>query len=106
MIIELTGASVVAACGGIVALGSAIKVVIEAKKALSKPHEEIEERLDRYNERISNIEKQQELTIEDSRQILLVLETSLSHFESGNNTGEVKQMRSELNKYIINRKIK
>lgn len=95
----------VAACGGIVALGGAIKVVIEAKRALAKPHEEIEERLDQFEKRIGKLEKGQELTAEDSRQILLVLETSLAHFESGNNTGEVRQMRNKLNTYIINRKI-
>lgn len=91
--------------------GTAIKMMYSAKVKMEEPYNELSERIDHHekclkrdNERLEKLEEKMEITSEDNRQILLVLETMLSHMETGNNTGQIKLTRTELNQYLIRRK--
>lgn len=107
----ITTESIVYLAGVIVTVGAAIKLMYEFKKKMDEPYQKIQDRLDHHDKclerdknAIEKLQGEQDQIIEDNRQILLVLSTMLSHMETGNNTGQVRATRDDLDRYLINRK--
>lgn len=97
--------------GVIITVGSAVKVMRDAKTELEKPHKEIKAKLEHHDEclkrddqRLKKLESENDSLREDMHQVMLVMLVMLSHMESGNNTGEIVKAKNDLNRYLIERK--
>ena len=108
MSIELSWSTILYVASSIGVIAAAVKCIIEAKKVVSKPFEENEDRLshiemclDNDKKRIDNLEERQSFVGEDVRQILSATVVMLSHMEDGNNTNEIRKKHNELEEYII-----
>ena len=108
MTIHLEVADVVFICSAIVALGGAIKVLLSVKKALTKPLDDINVKLELYDSYFANdkghLEKIDGI-LEDLNESMYVLiksqKTVLSHMRDGNHTGEIRKREEELDNFLI-----
>ena len=80
----------------LVALSSALAYFLKPVKEFSRRIDKIEKHQDNDNERLNMIQK-------DEKMILKCLNAILLHMESGNDTGELRRQKQELDDYIINR---
>ena len=69
MVVTLTWASIATVAGIIVALGSAWKVILEAKKALNRPMDEVKVKFEHYDTCLANDKKR----LDNLESALLVL---------------------------------
>lgn len=97
-------------CGGIVTISAAVTVLIKTAQKLKEPEQKQNERIealekqvdkfnkffDNDNKRLTELEKGNTVT----QQALLAL---LSHAINGNNDDELKNARSNLEKFLIGR---
>lgn len=110
MVFTLTWASIVSGLGAIIVIGSAWKVVVEAKKALNKPREDIEAKFDRYDkclakdkERLDGLELSLHMLSKDNEIELKALRDIINHLRTDNNTGEMKRVEDDIDEYLIKR---
>lgn len=110
MVVTLSWASVVSVAGVIIAVGSAWKVIVEAKKALNKPHKDIESKFNHYdkclvndNERLKNLEVSLGILSRDNEIELKALRDVVNHLRTHNNTGEMKRVEDDIDEYLITR---
>ena len=108
---------ILAACGLIIAVGGAGMYIAKVIGALRRPLDEVRndikdmktdqitneryfkndaDRLDEHDRILREIQEDQKRTM---RAVVLLL----SHAETGNNTGEIKKGRAELEDYLINK---
>lgn len=108
---------ILAACGLIIAVGGAGMYIKKVVDALRRPLDEVRndikemkkdqtineryfkndaDRLDAHDKILREIQEDQKRTM---RAVVLLL----SHAETGNNTGEIKKGRTELEEYLIER---
>lgn len=108
MTIQLDFATVVyvASCIGI--LGAAVKVLYSAKKALVKPLDEINAKLQAHDEFLENDKRRLEkidYVLEDMTSSMNMLikshRTVLHHLEEGNHSGDIKREIEELDNWLI-----
>lgn len=109
MTIHLEVADVVFICSAIIALAGAIKVLIEVKKALMKPLEDIRVKMNLYDEYLRKDKEHLEKidigleNLDDSMRLLIKSQkTVLSHMRDGNHSGDIKKCEQELDEYLIN----
>ena len=108
MTIELNLATFIYICTCIITVGGAIKVLLEAKKALQKPLDQVNEKLERYDNFLNNDKKRLdkidgvlgELT-ESINMLVKSNRTILYHLEDGNHTGEIKEELDELDDWLL-----
>ena len=110
MVVTLSWASIAYVAGIIVALGSAWKVVLEAKRALNKPHEETNKKFEHYDEclakdkkRIDELETTLKILGRDNEIELKALRDIINHLRTDNNTGEMQKVEDDIDKYLISR---
>lgn len=110
MVVTLSWASIVSVAGVIIAIGSAWKVIMEAKKALNKPYKNIEEKFDHYNkcltkdkERLDGLELSLHMLSKDNEIELKALRDIINHLRTDNNTGEMKRIEDDIDEYLIGR---
>ena len=110
MVVTLSWASVVSVAGVIIAIGSAWKVIVEAKKALKKPYEDIENKFNHYDkclvndkERLKNLESSLGILSRDNEIELKALRDVVNHLRTHNNTGEMKRVEDDIDEYLITR---
>ena len=110
MVVTLSWASIVSVAGVIVAIGSAWKVIIEAKKSLNKPYVEVMEKFDHYDkclakdkERIDTLEAALRIVGKDNEIELKALRDIINHLRTDNNTGEMKKIEDDIDTYLISR---
>lgn len=111
MSIEISWGTILYVASSIGIIWAAVKCIVEARKAVTKPFEENESRLnkiessiDNNKERMDNLERKQDNIADDVRQLLSATVVMLSHMESGNNTGAIRQKHSELSEYLIKKR--
>ena len=111
MTVELNLASIVYICSCIAIVGGAIKILVEAKKALQKPLDEVNKKLKGYDEFLSNdkerLDKVDEVLVELTQSINMLVRsnrTMLYHMEDGNHTGEIKKEIDELDAWLLSGK--
>ena len=110
MVVTISWASIVSIAGVIVAIGSAWKVIIEAKKSLNKPYVEVMEKFDHYDkclakdkERIDTLEAALRIVGKDNEIELKALRDIINHLRTDNNTGEMKKIEDDIDTYLISR---
>lgn len=110
MVVTLSWASIVSVAGVIIAIGSAWKVIIEAKKALNKPREDIEAKFKHYDkclaqdkERLDGLELSLYMLSKDNEIELKALRDIINHLRTDNNTGEMKRVEDDIDEYLIKR---
>lgn len=95
-------------CGVIVAVGGAAVYIAKAIGAAMKPTNELKKEMQKHAKYLENDERRldehaqilKEIK-EDQKMMLKSLHLLLTHAESGNNTGEVKKGKEELEQYIF-----
>lgn len=110
MAIELSWATVIYFCTCIITVGGALKVLNEAKKALKKPLEEVNDKLAHYDKYLDNDKKHLDridYTLEDLTKSINMLvksnRTILYHLEDGNHSGEIRQELKDIDNWLIER---
>ena len=110
MVVTLSWASIVSVAGVIIAIGSAWKVIVEAKRALNKPYKDIEAKFDRYDkclakdkERLDGLELSLHMLSKDNEIELKALRDIINHLRTDNNTGEMKRVEDDIDEYLIKR---
>lgn len=108
MTIQLDMATIIyiASCIGI--LGAAVKVLVQAKKSLLKPLDEINKKLADHDTFLSNDKVRLDkidYVLEDMTDSLNMLikshRTVLYHLQDGNHSGEIKKEIEELDNWLI-----
>lgn len=108
MTIELNLATVIYICSCIGIVGGAIKILVEAKKALQKPLDEVNKKLNQYDDFLSRdkerLDKVDEVLAELTQSINMLVRsnrTMLYHMEDGNHTGEIKKELAKLDAWLL-----
>ena len=98
MTIELNVATVIYIASCIITVGGAVKILWEAKKALQKPLDEIEEKFRKYDEYFDNdkqhLDKLDAIITELQKSITMLADvdlTMLRHMSDNNHTGEINE---------------
>ena len=96
----------IASCIGI--LGAAVKILYSAKKALLKPLDDINKKLEDHDKFLANDKVRLDkidYVLSDMTDALNMLIKShrivLRHLEDGNHTGEIKKETDELDNWLI-----
>lgn len=110
MVLTLSWASIAYVAGIIIALSSAWKVIVEARKALNKPYSDVVEKLKHYDEylakdkkRIEALELALQVVGKDNEIELKALRDIINHLRTDNNTGEMKKIEDDIDTYLISR---
>ncbi len=117
MVVTLSWASISAVAGVIVVIGSAWKVIIEARKALNKPYQELldkfehydkclasdKERLDSMEEMIKKLSANNEVLSKDNEIELMALRDIINHLRTDNNTGAMQEIEDDIDEHLISR---
>ena len=117
MVVTLSWASISAVAGIIVVIGSAWKVIIEAKRALNKPYQDLldkfkhydecfardKERLDNMEEIIRKLSANNEMLSKDNEIELIALRDIINHLRTDNNTGEMQEIEDNIDEHLITR---
>ena len=111
MTIEVNMVTLVAIASCIVAVGGAIKMLVEFKKAMQKPFEEInskiesiEKWLDNDKKHLDNIDKTIAELGDATNLLVAAFKVSLVHMKDGNNSGEIGKQVEKLDAWLIGRK--
>lgn len=116
--ITINFSTILAICGLVVAVGGAAVYIYKAVKAALKPFNDIKEDIEAVQKRcdddakkfsyddlrIRKLETAVEELHNDTKAILSSVALLLQHAETGNDTGEMRKGRQELEKYLIKRK--
>lgn len=111
MTINLSVATIIFVASSITIVGGAVKILFEAKKALTKPISEIESRLERHDKCLDrdhhHLQKIDDLIGELGEAVNLLVSADavmLDHMKTGNCTGEIDAQIKELDKWLVRRK--
>lgn len=109
--IELNIATIIYIATAIGTIGAAIKILVEAKKALTKPIEEINGRIQLHDECLSRDKRHLEkidVAIEELGEATNLLISSniamMSHTIYGNHTEDLKQEKKQMEDWLVQRK--
>lgn len=110
MVVTLSWTLIASVAGVIIAIGSAWKVIMEARNALNKPHKNLEAKIDHCNEHLANHEErvdELELSLhtlgKDNEIELMALRDIINHLRTNNNTGDMEKIEDGIEKYLIKR---
>lgn len=111
MVINLSIATIVFVASSITIVGGAVKILLEAKKALAKPIDDIEKKIqhhDKYLDRDRQHLNKIDGLIEELGEAVNLLVAAdiviLDHMKTGNATGEIDEQIKELDKWLVSRK--
>lgn len=112
MTIELSWATLIYFCTCVITVGGALKVLNEAKKALKKPLDEVNEKLAHHDKCLDNDKNhldKVDYTIEDLNNSIKMLiksnRTILYHLEDGNHSGQIKQELKDLDEWLMDKRL-
>lgn len=117
MVVTLSWATISAVAGFIVLIGSAWKVIIEARKAFNKPYQDLldkfehydkcfardKERLDDMEEMIKKLSDNNEILSKDNEIELMALRDIINHLRTDNNTGAMQEIEDDIDEHLITR---
>lgn len=111
MTVDLGVATIIYIASSITIVGGAIKVLFEAKKALAKPIDDIEQKLQHHDKCLDrdrqHLDKIDDLIAELGEAVNLLVAADavmLDHMKTGNATGEIDKQIKELDKWLVSRK--
>lgn len=98
MTIELNVATIIYIASCVITVGGAVKILLEAKKALQKPLDEVNKKLEHYDHCLDkdkkHLDKLDMVVEENVKAINMLVDidlTMLRHMSDGNHTGEVNE---------------
>lgn len=108
MTIELNVATIIYVCTCIITIGGAVKILIEAKKALEKPLDEVKAQFEKYDAYFTNdknhLDKLDAIAEENVKSINMLVDidlTMLRHMSDGNHTGEINQKIKKIEDWLF-----
>ena len=108
MTVELNVATVIYFCTCIITVGGAVKILLEAKKALQKPLDSVNDKLVHYDQCLKNdkqrLDEMDNALGELTQSINMLVKsnrTMLYHMEDGNHTGEIRKELKELDEWLM-----
>ena len=108
--IEVSIATILTVASWIVAVGAAIKVLVDAKKVFKKPFDDIEARLQHHDECLARDKQKLEKmdytlqnVVESNKMLIKSNMVMLKHMEEGNHNGEIKAQEEKLNDWLVER---
>ena len=108
MTVEISPSNILYLCTCITVIVAAGKALWEVKKALNKPLDEINKKLDNHDKFLANDKAHLDkidYILEDLTEAINLLiksqKTTLSHMRDGNHTGEIKEREEELDKWLM-----
>ena len=111
MTIELNVATIIYIASCVITIGGAAKVLLEAKKALQKPLDAMNEKFELYDDRLEKDKKHLEkidIVIEELGESVNLLvsanRTTLAHLKDGNHTGEIDRQVKRIDEWLETRK--
>ena len=111
MTIELNIATIIYVATAIGTVGAAVKILVEARKALTKPLEEINNKILHHDQCLDKDKKHLEkidVAIEELGTATNLLISSniamMSHTIYGNHTEDLKQEKKQMEEYLVERK--
>ena len=111
MTIELNIATIIYIATAIGTVGAAVKILSEAKKALTKPLEEMNDRLRLHDECLARDKRHLEkidVAIEelgDATNLLVsASRVTLAHMKDGNSTGDIDKQLKRIDEWLVERK--
>lgn len=107
MTIELNVATIIYIATCIVTVGGAVKILLEARKALQKPIDEVNRKLEHYDRCLDkdkrHLDKLDTMVVENAKAINMMVDanlTMLRHMSDGNHTGELKEKITKLEDWL------
>lgn len=108
MTIELNVATIIYVCTCIITIGGAVKILLEAKKALEKPLDDVKTQFEKYDEYFTNdkkhLEKLDAIAEENVKSINMLVDidlTMLRHMSDGNHTGEINKKIKKIEDWLF-----
>lgn len=97
-------------CGGFVSISAAISIIIKAVNSVKKPNktqderlDQIERRLDRYDELFNNDDERLRFMEEGNRVTQKAILALLDHGIDGNNVEQMQEAKKDLQRHLIER---
>lgn len=108
MTIELNFAAIICVASCIITVGGAIKVLAEAKKALQKPLEEVNAKINKHDALLDrdyeHLAKLDAVAEENAKAINMLVDidlTMLRHMSDGNNTKEINEKIKKIEDWLF-----
>ena len=108
MTVELNIATIIYLASCIITVGGAVKILMAAKKALQKPLDEVEKKLEHYDQCLDkdkkHLDKLDEVVEENAKAINMIVDidlTMLRHMSDGNNTGEINEKIKKIEGWLF-----
>lgn len=108
MTIELNVATVIYIATCIVTVGGAVKILMEARKALQKPIDEVNRKLAHYDECLDrdkrHLDKIDDVIEANTSAINMMVDvdlTMLRHMSDGNHTGEINEKIKKVEDWLF-----
>lgn len=108
MTIDLNVATIIYLASCIITVGGAVKALLEAKKALQKPLNEVNKKIEHYDKCLDNdkrhLDKIDEVLEENTKAINMIVDidlTMLRHMSDGNNTGEINEKIKKIEDWLF-----
>ena len=108
MTIELNIATIIYFASCVITVGGAVKILLEAKKALQKPLDEVNEKLAHYDKCLDrdkkHLDKLDLVVEENAKAINMIVDidlTMLRHMSDGNNTGEINEKIKKVENWLF-----
>lgn len=99
----VTVESVLAICAGFSAICVAVGWMIKIIKAVKKPADDIQAKLDNDNRRIKTLEEDMDFLKKSIPLLMRCDLVILGHLRTNNNTGQMADMESEIQEFLISR---
>lgn len=99
----VTVESVLAICAGFSAICVAVGWLIKIIKAVKKPADDIQAKLDNDNRRIKTLEEDMDFLKKSIPLLMRCDLVILGHLRTDNNTGQMVDMESEIQEFLISR---
>lgn len=97
-------------CGVIITIGGALVYIARAIKALTQPITEIKETLERHEvyltrdkARLNRLEAELKDNQDSTKLILKSITAMLAHMETGNHTKQMAAIRTDIERYLIDK---
>lgn len=99
----VTVESVLAICAGFSCICVAVGWLIKIIKAVKKPADDIQAKLDNDNRRIKTLEEDMDFLKKSIPLLMRCDLVILGHLRTNNNTGQMADMESEIQEFLISR---
>jgi hypothetical protein len=111
MTIELNIATIIYIATAIGTVGAAVKILAEAKKALTQPIDEIHKKMEHYDDCLDRDKKHLEKIdiaikeLGDATNLLVsASRVTLAHLKDGNHSGDIDKQLKQIDEWLVVRK--